>query len=163
MGRREGLLKTRGDGHSAWRNLMRKQLSTTVFATLFLALTAGLAVGQTPPLAASPSSVIKVAEQTTTPPRISATGRHHRSQTASTRGANARGFCPPWPEKETRSGKCLPLLKVSAVYGAFGAVHHTTRNARVTRCSTQVALPTLRPFGKLPAKEPAVEGWRDVS
>jgi len=43
-------------------------------------------------------------------------------------------FLSPWPEKETRSGKSLPLLMVSAVYGAFGAVHHTTRNARVMRC-----------------------------
>jgi hypothetical protein len=96
-----------GDGRSAWRSLMRKQLSTTVFATLFLALTAGLAVGHTPPPAAGPSSVIKVAKQTTTPPRISATGRSHRSPTASTKGANVRGFCPPGQRRKPGQGSAF--------------------------------------------------------
>lgn len=97
----------RRDVPSTWRNLMRKQLSTTVFASLFLALTGGLAVGHTPPPAAGLSSVIKVAKQTTAPPRISATGRTHRSRTASTKGANARGFCPPGQRKKPGKGSAF--------------------------------------------------------
>src|SRR5262245_45825157 len=97
----------RRDVPSTWRNLMRKQLSTTVFAALFLALTGGLAVGHTPPPAAGLSSVIKVAKQTTVPPRISATGRTHRSRTASTKGANARGFCPPGQRRKPGKGSAF--------------------------------------------------------
>ena len=92
---------------STWRNLMRKQLSITVFASLFLALTGGLAIGHTPPPAAGLSSVIKVAKQTTVPPRISATGRSHRSPTASTKGANARGFCPPGQRRKPGKGSAF--------------------------------------------------------
>jgi len=107
IGAREGLLKDPGMAKAHWRNLMRKQLGTSVFATLFLALTAGLAVGHTPPPAAGPSTVIKVAKQTTTPPRISATGLSHRSRTASTKGANARGFCPPGQRRKPGRGSAF--------------------------------------------------------
>jgi hypothetical protein len=75
-------------------------------------------VGHTLPRSATSNSVIKVAKQTTTPPRISATGRTHRSPTASTKGANARGFCPPGREGNPVRGVRSAANELRQLHGA---------------------------------------------
>jgi len=44
---------------------------------------------------------------TSTPPRLSATGKAHRSLKATTHGANVRAFCPPGQRKKSGQGSAF--------------------------------------------------------
>ena len=96
IARRDGFPKSRASRFL--EKHMQSQIRTSILAPLLLALTAGLAVAHAPPSSVTQGSVIKVAQQTTTPPRISKTeGCTDRQQL--TQRARCERVLPSWPER----------------------------------------------------------------
>jgi hypothetical protein len=88
---------------------MRKQLAVSLFTGAFLALTAVSAVAQSDGtrVGIQNAASTKVAQASGTPPRESDTGRTSRSDTANTKGANKRGFCPPGQANKPGKGSAF--------------------------------------------------------